>query len=152
ESRSEMWLPLGNGRYNKSAQPPEKPAGACMYLNAKTGKVIWRFDTPDAVFSQPACYSDYAAQRLFVGCRDGNVYCLQALAGTLYWKYHTGSAIVASPCVSDGVVYVLGSDGRVCALDQRSGANRWTFDVANFTRTKAQLFSSPTVIEPLEAN
>src|SRR5262249_33564635 len=50
ESRSEMWLPLGNGRYNKSAQPPEKPAGACMYLNAKTGKVIWRFDTPDAVF------------------------------------------------------------------------------------------------------
>jgi outer membrane protein assembly factor BamB len=152
KSRADMWLPLGNGRYNRSAQPPERPAGACMYLDANSGKVIWRVDVPDSVFTQPGFHSDHTGLRVFFGCRDGNLYCVQGRTGTLNWKYDMRSAVVATPYASDEVVYVLGSEGRVCALDQVTGASRWTFDVSTYTRTKVQLFSSPTEIEPGEGS
>jgi eukaryotic-like serine/threonine-protein kinase len=40
---------------------------------------------------------------------------------TVKWAFHTGGPIVASPAVSDGVVYIASMDGHVYAIDQETG-------------------------------
>ena len=43
------------------------------------------------------------------------------------WVFNTGSNVMASPVVVDGVVYVGSDNGRVYALDAQAGTARWTF-------------------------
>lgn len=45
------------------------------------------------------------------------------------WTYLPGDAVSAAPTVVDGVVYIGAWDGRMVALDQATGAERWHFDV-----------------------
>lgn len=43
------------------------------------------------------------------------------------WKFKTGESEGSSPVVSDGVVYVAGSDWNLHALDAHTGQERWKF-------------------------
>jgi outer membrane protein assembly factor BamB len=57
---------------------------------------------------------------------DGRtVYALWAADGTVDWSYTNDRAIVSSPVVADGRVYVAADD--VYALDDSTGAVAWTF-------------------------
>lgn len=55
------------------------------------------------------------------------------------WEFHTNSAIVSSPVIVDGVVYVGSLDGSLYALDSHSGPAVWQF------KTGAGIISSPAV-------
>lgn len=50
------------------------------------------------------------------------------LAGQVKWRYKASEAFLASPTVSDGIVYVATGDGVLAALDQGSGAVIWRVD------------------------
>ncbi|HJN73795.1 MAG TPA: PQQ-binding-like beta-propeller repeat protein, partial [Myxococcota bacterium] len=56
------------------------------------------------------------------------------------WTYVTGGAVISSPAVSDGVVYV-GSyqNNTLYALDAHTGKEKWTF------KTGSWVHSSPAV-------
>src|SRR5882757_2092919 len=41
------------------------------------------------------------------------------------WTFKTGGAIVASPAVADGVVYIASMDGHLFAIDQETGKEKW---------------------------
>src|SRR6185503_18223887 len=43
------------------------------------------------------------------------------------WTFHTGAAIVASPAIADGVVYIPSMDGHLYAIDQETGKEKWNF-------------------------
>ncbi len=58
---------------------------------------------------------------------------------TLAWSYCMGAAILSSPAVSAGVVYVASTNGILAALDARSGHVFWQF------RAGGALYSSPSV-------
>ncbi|MGD0831192.1 MAG: PQQ-binding-like beta-propeller repeat protein [Terracidiphilus sp.] len=47
---------------------------------------------------------------------------------TLKWAFTTSGAIVSSPTVAAGVVYVGSADGNLYALDSATGKLRWSFD------------------------
>jgi outer membrane protein assembly factor BamB len=47
--------------------------------------------------------------------------------GGIRWKFHTGGAIVASPAIADGVVYIASMDGHLYAIDQETGKEKWKF-------------------------
>jgi eukaryotic-like serine/threonine-protein kinase len=55
------------------------------------------------------------------------------------WRFHAGGAIVSSPAVAHGMVYVGSSDHRLYAVDERSGALRWKFE------TGSRVAASPAV-------
>ena len=57
----------------------------------------------------------------------------------LKWKFHTHGYVNSSPAVSNGVVYVGGTDGNLYALDATSGALRWKF------ATGSRVVSSPAI-------
>src|SRR6185503_13315043 len=48
-----VYFGLGNGRLDKSAEPPESPAGAVVCVEAATGNRIWRRDYSDGVLNRP---------------------------------------------------------------------------------------------------
>jgi outer membrane protein assembly factor BamB len=116
-------------------------------LDAASGKQVWKFTTGgerrfsgrhlhgaepaaevmpdpfDFFLSSPAL----AADAVYFGSGDGNVYALDAATGTPRWKYHTGNVVHASPAVAGGSVYVGSWDSYFYALDAKSGALRWRF-------------------------
>jgi outer membrane protein assembly factor BamB len=141
----QVFFGLGNGRLTESAKPPEKPVGAVLCVDAKTGEQLWRYPVADAVLDKPAIDQVH----VYFGCRDGYCYCLDRHTGQLAWRVDLGSPVVTDPALADGHVYVIASGGRVCCLEGDSARLLWTFDVGAHSQTKPQLFSSPAVLADL---
>ncbi|MGP8011063.1 MAG: PQQ-binding-like beta-propeller repeat protein, partial [Halobacteriota archaeon] len=59
--------------------------------------------------------------------------------GQLTWSFTTGSVVLSSPAVANGVVYVGSEDNNVYAINATTGANVWTFT------TGSEVYSSPAV-------
>jgi eukaryotic-like serine/threonine-protein kinase len=55
------------------------------------------------------------------------------------WAFHTGAAIVASPAIADGVVYIPSMDGHLYAINQETGKEKWNF------KSSMPIASSPAV-------
>lgn len=55
------------------------------------------------------------------------------------WTFKAGGAIVASPAISDGVVYTASMDGHLYAIDQETGKEKWNF------KSRMPIASSPAV-------
>ena len=55
------------------------------------------------------------------------------------WTFHTGAAIVASPAIADGVVYIPSMGGHLYAVDQETGKEKWNF------KSSMPIASSPAV-------
>ena len=77
---------------------------------------------------------------VYVGAYDGNVYALDAAAGTPLWRFETGDAIVSSMASKDGTLFVTSTDGRLYALDAATGTERGRFE------TNSSIWASPTVV------
>lgn len=116
-------------------QDVTKTEGTVIYyqtsLNAfslQTGHRLWRltdysFDTT----LTPAI----AGGRLYIGSyldQDHNLYCFDAKTGKKIWSYLTRGAVLGTPAVANGVVYVGSQDSSLYALDANTGALRWRFD------------------------
>src|SRR5215468_7182661 len=57
----------------------------------------------------------------------------------LKWTFHTRGAIVASPAIVDGTVYIGSMDAHLYAIDQESGKEKWNF------KSSMPIASSPAV-------
>jgi outer membrane protein assembly factor BamB len=138
---SQVFFGLGNGRLLCSADPPEKPAGAVLCVQAATGTPCWRCDVSDAVLARPAVGPEQA----YFGSRDGCCYGVDRRDGRRCWQTNLGSPIVTTPALCEAALYVIASAGRVCRLDAHTGEVAWTFDVAAHSHTTPVLVSSPVV-------
>jgi eukaryotic-like serine/threonine-protein kinase len=124
-----------------------------MALDAKTGRLIWNFDTKAYVFSSAALAGDLA----YVGSHNGRLYAINTRSGKLAWEFQTEAskqnqmkvlnpdgglnqsafapvfndfqdmyldfyrfisvgAIMSSPVVDQGVLYVGSTDGTLYAI------------------------------------
>jgi len=59
--------------------------------------------------------------------------------GGVKWAFKAGGAIVTSPAVADGVVYIGSLDGHLYAIDQDTGKEKWKF------KSSRPIASSPAV-------
>jgi eukaryotic-like serine/threonine-protein kinase len=64
-------------------------------------------------------------------------------AGSVKWKFKTEGAVVSSPAIADGVIYVGSGDGNLYAIDQETGTQKWKFD------TGEPVVSSPAIANGL---
>ena len=60
-------------------------------------------------------------------------------APSVKWTFKTGGAIVASPAIAEGVVYVPSMDANLYAIDQETGKEKWKF------KSRMPIASSPAV-------
>lgn len=91
---------------------------------------------PDRIESSACCNSQ--ADRVFVGCYDGNLYCLHASQGTILWKYQTADVIKSSPVCSARNVFCGSHDKNLYCLDIGSGELIWKSQFS-----QGSVFSSP---------
>ena len=103
-------------------------------LDPSTGKPRWTFATSDHIYSSAALGQDRAGHTnaIYIASTNGSVYKLSP-AGKLIWRYDTGDPIRSSPALgaaagSGEVVYVGSSNGKLYALDARTGRRRWSYD------------------------
>ncbi len=103
-------------------------------LDPKTGKLKWRFFTEGPIRLAPTLYE----QRVYFGCDDGYLYCLNALDGTLVWKTLLGPAsdripgnghIISKWPIRTGVVIENGVAFACCGLFPKQGTFRCAVDV-----------------------
>ena len=121
--------------------------GRFYALDARTGKTIWSHRTRRCGWASPAVwrrlvYVTFIGRRATCGDsvpgRDGIVVAYDADSGKIVWQRTTGPN-ESSPLVSRGLVYVGDWDGRIWALDARTGRTRWTF------RTRGRIKGSPAL-------
>jgi outer membrane protein assembly factor BamB len=60
--------------------------------------------------------------------------------GGVKWAFKAGGAIVTSPALADGVVYIAALDGHLYAIDQQTGKEKWNF------KSRMPITSSPAVV------
>ena len=103
--------------------------GTIYCISAKTGKIIWRFNTSQQLFSSPAVVEGrvYCGEGLH---SDGNsqLYCLDATSGTQLWAFQTKSHVESSPAVVDGRVYFGAGDDGVYCVTADKGEAVWHFE------------------------
>ncbi len=113
-------------------------------VDAKTGKVAWRYITGGEIWAAPACWGG----RVYAGSNDGWVYCLTANDGRLIWRFRggpherktlffgrprslwpiAGGVIAADGAVSFYAGYCTHDRVFVYTLDARTGKVLWAND------------------------
>ncbi len=115
------------------AAPPSADAEDTTWYVPETypaGEEIWRFRAGKAITSSPLT----RAGCVYVGSRDGHLYCLVAREGTEVWRFAAGGGIGSSPCAGGGAVYVGSYDGQLYAVDTASGHERWHASTGGLVR------------------
>jgi eukaryotic-like serine/threonine-protein kinase len=99
------------------------------FTNAE--RQLWNFSTNAAVWSSPAEKDGY----VLVGCKDCNIYCLNASNGGLIWKFAVGNEVDSSPAIVNGVAFVGCDDGSVYAMNISSGRAVWINQIGGKVRS-----------------
>ena len=111
-------------------------------LDAKTGKMLWRYKTEAPVTSSPRV----SGVNLYFGSNDGNVYSINIenlQQPTVRWKVPTRDWVNSSVRLDEGLAFVGSNDRRLYALDEKTGSARWSF------ATKGPAISVPTIFKSL---
>ncbi|KAF2902297.1 hypothetical protein ILUMI_03891 [Ignelater luminosus] len=94
-------------------------------VNSINGNIISQIVLPDTVESA-GLVSQFNTY-LYVGCHDGNMYCLDYKTGSIIWKYSTDDIIKCTPCFcSNNQAIAFGSyDKYVHCVNAEDGNLRW---------------------------
>jgi outer membrane protein assembly factor BamB len=77
--------------------------------------------------------------RLYIGCADGFVYCLDATTGDLLAQYQTDDKIWGTPIVADDTVYIGSFDKKFYALNAADLTLKWVYE------TEGSIIAQPLV-------
>ncbi len=110
--------------------------GKLYSIDLQTRKVKWifeaegiKFNSDDYGFDRRAFVSSptFSDGKIFIGNRDGFLYCINSADGKLVWKYdHKTSWVLSSPSVLNGKVFAGSSDKKfVNAVDVNTGKELW---------------------------
>ena len=110
--------------------------GKLYSIDLQTRKINWifeadgiKFNSNDWGFDRRAFVSSptYSDGKIFIGNRDGFMYCINSADGKLIWKYdHKTSWVLSSPSVYNSKVFAGSSDKKfVNAVDVKTGKELW---------------------------
>jgi len=126
--------PVSNGAMVLAASGSGSGARASALYSISTlrRELRFQFETnapisaPLAVIQEePAPGEDEPTWFVYMASQDFNVYCLNAVTGTLRWEFISGMPIHLAPHVIDEQLFLLPSHGGLFCLARRSGLERW---------------------------
>jgi outer membrane protein assembly factor BamB len=131
-----VFVGLGNG---KLTEADASPAGALACFDANTGKELWNFPVPDAVFGRPAI----AGERVVFGSRDGNLYGL-TFDGKEVFRIAMGGPVMAPPEAEGGRIYAVAVTGRLICVNAADGRENWRYELSERGATP-RVYAGPRV-------
>jgi outer membrane protein assembly factor BamB len=110
-------------------------------LDSATGLIRWRYPLTTGivdVFSAPTVSNGI----LYAGNKNSSLYAIDAIAGTLRWKFgnFTSGQYAGNCTVADNVVYFGSVDKNIYCLDAFTGLVRWQFP------TGGAVYGGPCVV------
>jgi outer membrane protein assembly factor BamB len=90
-------------------------------VNAKTGNIIWNFDTKAMIHSTCAIDED----RAVFGTDNGNIYCISLSDGSQLWKTAAAAPVAATPLITENKVYMGSYDTNYYCLNLADGSVVW---------------------------
>ena len=90
------FLGLSNGDFGQYLQNGWKDYGSVSAIDVSTGKVVWKFNTPQP---ERGGVSTTASGVGFVGGGDGNMRAFDAKTGKVLWTFQTGFQIASGPTI-----------------------------------------------------
>lgn len=104
--------------------------GGIHALDADTGELIWRLDTPGrrTIYTSPVVAGGVVYVTTgFTPDTSDTVYALDAATGAEIWSVDVGAEVFAGPAVAGGVVAVASADERrLYGLDAATGDQLWS--------------------------
>ena len=105
--------------------------GAVLRLDAQSGELLWSTQLRGEVLAPPQGGGRVVVAQTY----DGKLQGLDYDSGELLWTYDSNVPVLtvrgtSTPILLDNVVYAGFANGRVMALDARSGAVNWEIRVA----------------------
>jgi len=109
-----------------------------LYALSLDGVQKWKFTAEEPLWSTPS----HNAETLFLSSMDHRVYAIEGGSGNLIWKTEElGGAIVDTPAVGDGVLYVGAFNREVIKLDASNGS------VLKRYATEGWVWASPLILD-----
>ena len=103
-------------------------------VDIRNGRIKWVFTAGNLFFdSNPAVLED---GRVFIGCYDGYIYCINAKNGEELWRYKTNGEIGCGVYANNDMVLACSRDGNLYALTTY-GKLLWKF------KTGSSLYCTP---------
>jgi outer membrane protein assembly factor BamB len=116
-------------------------SGDVFALNGNTGEQIWEQSTGRLIYASPALGPDGV---LYIIAADGVLRALDTATGAVNWEFFTGmpsfSSAALGPDPEPGgtyLIYIGTGNGKVLAMDPKTGLRRWSFDIATLYNVPA---------------
>jgi outer membrane protein assembly factor BamB len=91
-------------------------------LNAKNGRVRWRYEADDQVNTSAA----YWRRTIYIATNGGSLYAINTRNGKLRWSVDSGGEFFyATPTLAYGRVFIGNTDGTMFAYGARTGKLLW---------------------------
>lgn len=106
-------------------------------IDAANGKLKWRSEigSPSGMIGSPTAVDG----TVYIGSSDNHLYAVDTSSGKIKWSFKTVNFIVATPLVSDGVVYII-SKNNLYAIDAKNGELKWQY------KTGSEYFASYSIV------
>ncbi|PLX42156.1 MAG: hypothetical protein C0609_09985 [Deltaproteobacteria bacterium] len=96
--------------------------GRFLALERESGKVIWEVNFKGGIYATPAYYGGL----LYISDDTGEVAAIDLL-GKKAWSFKHSAPVVSSMIAEGGVLYLVGADQQLFALESASGSPVWQF-------------------------
>ena len=116
-----------------------------------TARLLWRRTFAQSRPTHPVVGEVGGQTRIYVGCRDGNLYCLDGRDGSEIWRRTSRFPIVGTPAVvgqagnlSHPSLVLVGSEfGDIRAFDGDSGDPVWSFKTGHWVQATPAIVAGP---------
>jgi outer membrane protein assembly factor BamB len=120
--------------------PDRRATGMLVAMNARTGRVLWRFRA-GVIESSPLLLRGL----VYFGSWDHRVYAVDVRTHRPRWVFETGGEVKGGVAAAGGTIYAGSYDGRVYALDARTGRLRWRAGAQAGLRSRGRFYATPAV-------
>jgi len=113
KDENSSWL-IFRGNSEQNAFYPNKLKGPF--------NILWKSSVKDSIEGTATIYDG----KVFFGCMDERIYCLNSKDGKEVWKYK-GGPFKSPPSIQDDSIYIGDIDGNLHAIELTTGKKKWIF-------------------------